>query len=392
MANSVTGFLEKLVAAAGDYNAAKVGSLQFLKGVYLDVRPEVARAGQTIQIYFPDVGAFTDQQANDWVPDDINPAYTSVVFNQRPGKAILVRDFEQWQTAVAITEKFIDPMYKRGLEYMNGQIASQMTLANFNSNTAIQSTGTPTLLSTTALGNGSTIKLSDIALAWGTLAGAKVPVDNPEDLSIFTHSDVHSNMLTDKDLYQESLIGATIAQRERETADLGLFFKFAKRWDQQCGKANSLGVTTTSGTVSSVSTVTLNGSSTKFTSEFEVGDTYYLSADTASPKKIMQVASITSDTAMVATAAHTASITSGTVVKCGYTSLAMHRYAIALAVRPLELVNSGDYIQSRIIMLEGIPFRVMLSYQHLKGGWLLSVDTGCAVKVIRPDFGVIIKS
>ena len=86
--NNVTAFLETLVATSGDYNAAKVSNLQFLEGVYLDVKAEVARAGKIIQVYFPDMGAFTDQGSSDWDPDDINPNYIDLVFSQRPGKSM----------------------------------------------------------------------------------------------------------------------------------------------------------------------------------------------------------------------------------------------------------------------------------------------------------------
>jgi hypothetical protein len=34
----------------------------------------------------------------------------------------------------------------------------------------------------------------------------------------------------------------------------------------------------------------------------------------------------------------------------------------------------------------------MLSYQHLKSGWLMSLDYGMVAKVIRPDFGILIQN
>jgi hypothetical protein len=250
LANSVTAFLETLTAASGDYNAATVGQLSFLKGVYLDVKPEVARNGQTVQVYFPDVGAFTDQGANDWTPEDINPSYVSVVFNQRPGKAILVRDFEQWQTSTDIMTKFLDPMYKRGLEYFNGQVASQITNANFNSNAVLVG------------GTNAEVTPADAANAWDSLVTAKVPVDDPNDLSIFTHNTVHKNMLTDTNWYQENLVGSMIAQKARETGDLGQAFNFRKRWDQQSPKKKGTALT---GTVTAAgSTTAVVGTGTQF--------------------------------------------------------------------------------------------------------------------------------
>jgi hypothetical protein len=116
-----------------------------------------------------------------------------------------------------------------------------------------------------------------------------------------------------------------------------------------------------------------------------VGDRITLAGDAT----VYVVASVTDNTHLATTVNVTAA--SGVVAtQQGYTCLAAHKYAIALAVRPLELVNDGT-TQSRLVLLNGIPFRVMVSYQHLKGGYLMSVDCGCAVKVIRPSFGVLIK-
>lgn len=374
MANTITAFLETLVATSGDYNAAKVGQLSFLKGVYLDVKPEVARAGKTIQVYFPDVGAFTEQGGNDWSPEDINPNYVDVVFNQRPGKAILIRDFEQWQTATDILDKFFDPMYKRGLEYFNGQVANLITDANFASNPAI-----------VGATNGAVL-VADAAAAWGALAGAKVPVDDPERLSLFTHTAVHQAMIQDHEWYQENLVGAMIAQRARETGDLGQAFNFRKRWDQQAPAPRTAIAGTVATTNGSNAVV---GTGTTFGTDLNVGDRITIQSD--STGTVYTVTAVTDATHATIGPVFGGSTASGkAATQAGYTCLAAHQYAIALAVRPLELVNDGT-TQSRLVMLAGIPFRVMVSYQHLKGGYLMSVDCGCGVKVIRPDFGVLIK-
>jgi hypothetical protein len=445
-ANTITAFLETLTAAAGDYNAAKVGTLSFLKGVYLDVKPEVARNGQTIQVYFPDLGPFADQKANQWTPEAINPNYVDVVFNQRPGKMIAVYDFDQWQTSTEIIEKFVDPMYKRGSEYFNSQLAGQVTTANFNVYPAIQG-NTP-----------AEIVPRDLSRAWNNLAGKKVPLENSDDLSLFVHNDVYSNMFPDTTWAQESLVGVEIAQLARRQARLGVQFQFNTRWDQQAPKTYPTEPGTIAATTGSAAIV---GSSTTFTTTAVAGSTVVFAGDaTQSP---YTVSSVTDNTHLTLTtnytgAALTASawsssappgtvaITTGTAAVTGtsttfsttapvygniifagdptqtpyrvsavggntsltlatnytgptltastytiatYTSLVMHRYAMALALRPLELVNDGT-TQSRIIMVNGIPFRVMVSYQHLYSAHVLSVDCGCAVAVLRPDFGSIV--
>jgi hypothetical protein len=375
VSNVITAFLETLVATSGDYNAAKVGQLSFLKGVYLDVRPEVARAGQTVQVYFPDVGPWTEQAANDWNPSDINPNYVDVIFNSRPGKGILIRSFEQWQTAVDIIDKFYDPMYKRGLEYFNGQIAAQITTGNFNVNPVIQSL------------NAAKIGVNDATRAWNSLANQKVPLETLEDLSLFSHNDVHSNMITDSQWTQESLVGINIAQTARKSAELGVAFNFNKRWDQQAPKASAVITGTVSVNDGSASVV---GVGTSFTTQAPAFTNIQFAGDpTGTYYRVQSVTDNTHLTLSANYAGYGVNLAGSAATASTYTSVAMHRYAIALAVRPLQLVNDGT-TQSRIVMLNGIPFRVMISYQHLKDGYLLTMDCGCAVKVIRPDFGTII--
>ena len=167
MANQISAFLERLTGASGEFNKAKVGKLAFLGNVYLDVKPEIARAGQTIRIYFPDAGQWSDQAANDWNPSDVNPGYVNVPFGQRPGYAIMVRDFEQFQTATDIIDQFLTPMYLRGMEYANGQISNLVTTANFATYPALQSS---TLAS---------VDIDTAANAWDVLVGNKVPNPGP---------------------------------------------------------------------------------------------------------------------------------------------------------------------------------------------------------------------
>lgn len=384
--------MAKVVAESGDYNAAKVGTTQFLGGVYKNIDDQVGFGGQAIQIYFPDTGPWSDVQANDWVPQDINLGYTTISLNQRPGYPILIRNFEQWLSSVSIADVIVDPLYKRGMEYINGQIAAQLTTANFNAYPPVVSSKTPTVTNALAPGNGSSIDVPDLANAWAILAGNKVPVDDTEDMALFTHSDVHSNMMITPSFVQESLVGAVIASRAREEADIGAPFKFNKRWDQQCGKANSLGTPTPvlTGTGFSSSAAVVTGTGSKFTQQLEVGDTFI--TNTSGATDINRVVTVTDDTHVTLAATPATTISATTATKVGYTSIAMHRYAIAFVARPLELVNSGELMQSRLIRLAGIPFRVQMSYVHMKSAWLLTADIGMAVKVIRPDFGVIIKS
>jgi hypothetical protein len=401
VANQITAFLERLTATQGPYNEAKVGELSAMDAVYLDIRPEVARQGQTIRVYYPDLTPFTDQAANDWNPDTLNTSYVDVPFGQRPGKAIIIRDFEQFQTSTDIIEQYLDPMYKRALEFANAAIFSQVNTTNFNTTATSAASGvysSYTPVTTTP----STVDVGSARLCWNLFKRNKIPTD-PGNLSMLYHPDVHANTLVDPAWSQENLVSAVIAQgARRDAAQPGDFsnqaFKFTRRHDVQAPTSVSSTLTGTV-TVANGST-TVTGSSTLFTTQ-------------CSPAPVSgtnQVPGVTwvqfvGDSPLVAYPMISNSATSGTLLQAyqgsqtsgvsynrlTYTGLAMHRYAIALAVRPLELVNTGG-VTSRTIMLKGIPIRVMISYPHIKAGWMLTADYGMVAKVVRPDFGVILNS
>jgi len=385
--NNINGFLERLTAAAGDYNKAKVGTLSALDAVYLDVRPEVAHMGQTIRVYFPDLTAFVDQAGNDWDPDDVTPNYVDLPFGQRPGKAILIRDFEQYQTSTDIIDQFIDPNYKRAQEYANGQVFAQLTTGNFNTYPAI--TTLP-----------AEVDVGSAKLAWNLLVKNKIPLQDYSNASLLYHPDVHANTLIDAAWAQENLVSAIIAQGTRQdVAEPGTpsnrAFAFTRRYDQQA----ATGTTALAGTASVTNgSTTVTGSGTAFTTASVLNQTtsngvtattwLTFQGDTIS-YPVQSIQSATSLTLAQAYQGNTNS--SASIVRTTYTGVAMHRYAIALAVRPLEIVNNGQ-VSSRLVKIKGLPMRLQLSYQHVKAGWLLTLDYGMVCKVIRPDFGVLLQS
>jgi hypothetical protein len=446
--NTITGFLETFVAAAADYNEAVVGQLALLDAVYKDVKPEVARAGKTINVYFPDVAPVVDQGNADWTPEDINPNYISLVFTQRPGKAILIRDFEQYLTSVEIRDKYVGPLYKRCAEYLNAQIAALITPANFPANAPI--------LGATA----GEVTVADQLNAWNGLANAKVPLDDSNDLALLVHNNVYQKMLADPQWVQENVVSSIIAREARQEGKLSNAFKFKPVWDQQMPTASATvlqgrvavtnGSTAVTGTssrwtvdltaanyvtfgndatqtpyalaaINSDTSLTLasayagptattsikrklilagtvavssgsnavTGTGTSFTTALNVGDWLLIQGDpTGTP---YQVQSIASNTALTLASNYAGATASGKLATVqNYTCLALHRYAIALALRPLPEPDANT-IHFRYVDIKGIPMRLMASYQHLKNGWLVSLDFGYALAVIRPEFGQIIK-
>ncbi len=453
MANNFAAFFETLVAGADEYNKAKVGRTALLDAVYKDIKPEAARIGKTVDVYFPDVGPLQAINNGILTATTVNPNYIPLVFQTRAGAALQFQDFEQWQTAVDLAQKFFDPLYKRAREYLNGQIAALITPANFNANAAIV---------------GATqgeVSVTDQLKAWDVLADQKVPLEESDKLRLMVHNNVYRKMLGDSAWVQESLVSAAIAAEARQTANLAHAFNFQPIWDQQMP-------TSTGSILYGQVTITYNstavtGLNTAFTQQLTAGTSYLTFGNDAS-KTQYKVSAITSDTSLtlssaissttlasgsattsariqtvlggnvtvtagstaVTSSAQFGNLTAGqwlvfsadltktpyqiaTVTDSSdivlvqpyagatdsshvatvysYTNLALHEYAIALALRPIATPDEArNVVDVSYIDLMGIPLRVMVSYVHIYQALFVTVDFGYALGVIRPDFGVII--
>jgi hypothetical protein len=446
------------VAGADEYNKAKVGRTALLDAVYKDIKPEAARIGKTVDVYFPDVGPLQAINNGILTATTVNPNYIPLVFQTRAGAALQFQDFEQWQTAVDLAQKFFDPLYKRAREYLNGQIAALITPANFNSNAPII---------------GATqgeVAVADQLSAWNVLADQKVPLEESDKLRLMVHNNVYRKMLGDSAWVQESLVSAAIAAEARQTANLAHAFNFQPIWDQQMPSASgsiiygqvtitsgstavtglntaftqqltagtsyltfgcdgqsprtqykvtaitsdtsltlgavigtgslASGSVTTSARVISVlsgtvtnSTTTLTGTNTKFLTQLTVGQWVRDSAVSTTTSVPVQITAIASDTSATIAVAPTTAFSGSTLSVDSYTSLALHEYAIALALRPIATPDEArNVVDVSYIDLQGIPLRVMVSYVHIYQALFVTVDFGYALGVIRPDFGVIISS
>jgi hypothetical protein len=455
VANNFAAFFETLVAGADEYNKAKVGRTALLDSVYKDVKPEAARIGKTVDVYFPDIGPLTAINNGQLTATSVSPNYIPLVFQTRAGAALQFQDFEQWQTAVDLAQKFFDPLYKRAREYLNGQIAALITPANFNSNTPII---------------GATqgeVQVADQLNAWNVLADQKVPLEDYDNLRLLCHNNVYQKMLGDSQWVQESLVSAAIAKEAREKGSIANAFNFMPVWDQQMptasgmiiygqvvvtnGSATVTGINTVftqqlvagtsyltfgndatktqykvtaiasdtsltltstyagstattsarlitnlAGTVAIATTGVVTGTTTTFTTSLSVGQWIQIAGDTnvptvANSQNTYQIATITSNTAATVVTAPLIAVATNTATVKSYTNLALHQYAIALALRPIATPDEArNVVDVSYIDLMGIPLRVMVSYVHIYQALFVTVDFGYALGVIRPDFGVII--
>ncbi len=456
MSNNFSAFFETLVAGAGEYNKAKVGRTALLDAVYKDVKPEAARIGKTVDVYFPDIGPLSNIGNGILQGTSVTPNYIPLVFQNRAGAALQFQDFEQWQTAVDLAQKFFDPLYKRAKEYLNGQIAALITTSNFNANATI-----------IGAAQGE-VQVADQLNAWNVLADQKVPLEDPDKLRLMVHNNVYQKMLGDSAWVQESLVSAAIAKEARESANLAHAFNFQPIWDQQmpCSTGTILygQVTVT------YNSTAVTGLNTAFTSQLTAGSSYLTFGCDAS-KTQYKVTAVVSDTSItLGSAISSTTLASGSVVTSAriqtvcpnqatpasgsatvtitvsgsnlvagqwlifandptstpyqiqtvgtttitlaspvgsqlssysaqnvtvksYTNLALHEYAIALALRPIATPSEAqNVVDVSYIDLMGIPLRVMVSYVHIYQALYVTVDFGYALGVIRPDFGVIINT
>jgi hypothetical protein len=452
--NNFAAFFETLVAGAGEYNAATVGQTALIDRVYKDVSTDAARIGKTVDVYFPDTGPMQNIGNGMLTGTSVSPNYVPLVFQNRIGKALQFQDFEQWQTATDLAQKFFDPLHKRVREYLNGQIAAQITTANFSSNFAI-----------VGAAQGE-VQVADMLGAWSALADSKVPMEDSDKLHLAVHNQVYRKMIGDNAWTQESLVSAMIAEQARKTGKLAPAFNFNVVWDQQMpttsgsiingqvqptassatvtgtntafttdlvagssylvfGSDNtktqykvtsiasdtSLTLSTTfagstpsypttaraqtvlAGTVTATtSSATVTGSGTAFTTALTVGQWLVFSGDaTATPYQILSIASATSLT-LATTVAAAANGAGQTATVQSYTNLAFHEYTIAVALRPIATPpEARDVLDVTYIDLQGIPLRVMVSYQHIYQALFVTVDFGYAIGVIRPNFGVVLQ-
>ena len=289
MANNINAFFETLLAAEEEYNRAPVGRLGLLDRVYRDISTESGRVGKTVQVYFPDLGPMTAINNGQLTATPVNPNYMSLVFQNRVGAGLLFEDFEQFQTATSLAQKFFDPLHKRAMEFLNGQIGSMFTTTNFNSNAPIYGA------------KQGEIQVTDLLGAWSNLADMKAPLEQVEKLSVFHHNYVSSKMLGDSQWTQENIASAVIALKARQEAELAGAYSFRPIWDQQ--------MPTSSGSIiygqvqPTNGSTTVTGINTQFTA-LTAGSSYLTFG--CDPNKVQyKVSAIASDSSLTLSASYT---------------------------------------------------------------------------------------
>lgn len=73
-------------------------------------------------------------------------------------------------------------------------------------------------------------------------------------------------------------------------------------------------------------------------------------------------------------------------------NLAFVRDAFALCTRPLPLPGNGESLKSANVEVDGVSFRVIMSYNTDRLGWQVTIDILYGVKTIRPELAVVVRA
>lgn len=378
MSNNVSTFFQTLVAAATEASAALVGQTQLVDAVYQDYKPVTLSPFNTMQIPLPDQSTLSDIGAGNFTPVDVSAGMATLTFQNHPGIAYVIRDFEQYRSPETIRTLFLDATFKRAIEYLNGQISALITRSQFSTYAPIvTSAGTANL------------GINDYAKAWGALAAGKIPVQETDNMRLAVHPDVYANLLTNSNWVAESMVGRLMSDSVRRDAWLGQQFGAHVVWDQQMQKGANVVATqslASGGTVSITSGSTaLTGTGTTFTTDLIPGAYYTINGYAGNPVQVVSVQSNTSATLAVAASATVASAN----MTEAYKALYFHKYAIALGLRNLPAPDER-VVDYTTVFVKGVPMRVMIGYNQLMAGYVVTVDFGFALGVVRPNFGQII--
>lgn len=205
MANSVAGLFETLVAAANE--ATKVPRLPntMLDCVYTGLQPGYATLGHTLNVILPVIrmSDVEDIGAGNIHETDTTHSFVPVVFNKKPNTSFVIRGFDQTLTPQNLYETYLSTRIEELLRYMDRDICSLVTAANFASYSTIT-------------GGSAVFTRNHLKTGWSYLANAGVPVGEDGNFFFVTHTTPYANATVDPTFAQESMVGAAAADQTRK--------------------------------------------------------------------------------------------------------------------------------------------------------------------------------
>jgi hypothetical protein len=232
---------------------------------------------------------------------DVSETTVPITFNKHPQDALVIRNFEEFNSPVRLRRVFLDSAIKGIMENINAAVTAKFTTGNFTTNSAISATS-------------HIITVAQFLSGLAVLSDQRVNTDDPENMSLLVASTPYAAILGDSNWTNAQIAGNTRAEAIRRSGSFPTSYGAEIRLEPQ-----------------------------------------------------MPV--------------------SGTAPTRTFTAAYLHRYAVALAARPLPAPET-DLVEVSYYDFAGIPLMVSLSYSHYpKQGYILSVEAGYGLAVVRENMG-----
>lgn len=331
MSNAISSFYQSVVVAAVEASQLLAPTWKAIESIFWDYRPEEAALGQTLNVPIPNdpTTAVADQGVGDIVLSDIGFSTIPIAYDRHPSYAYVVRDFEQFNSPATIRQVFMDAAMKGIKNSINASICNLFNTTNFATTT------TPIAGVSAISTTGHVVTVPQFLQGMSVLAKQNVPVANdPANMHFLLYPDAYMSLMdgtaggAGAAWVQAFIAGGVTAEHVHLRGDMPTAYGMTLRMDQQMP-----------------SSVAGGGSGTS-------------------------------------------------------TGAYLHRYAIAgvsrMLPKPDQKVVDYTYVNfAANPMYDGtfgdgatppFPIRVMVGYnQYPKQGYIVSVDAGYGLKVVRPN-------
>ena len=243
MANDFSTFMNTVAARFSDMTAYLQPHAAFLSATTMNPIPqEFKQFNDIVKLNIGAVGGSVVNHATTAVTTaDVTTSATNIQLNNIPTKTFKIGTYEA--SRLADSPGLLDETFKivmtQMIEYLNGQIASLFTTANFNTAGNIAGTGTGAA--------ADVVSHADVSAMWGTLTARKVPVTDRGNTFIVTHPYIYAKWLDDADFTKATSIGDEYASQMRTNGNLFPLNGVLPLFDSQAivtGTSPNLGYTT----------------------------------------------------------------------------------------------------------------------------------------------------
>lgn len=223
MANTTTGIFQELVlpATAALQSPLKLAN-SMLRCVYVQRQPIAGTVGKTIDVNIPTVSRndVVDIGAGPIQVTDQTHTNVQLVVNRNPSKALIIREFDQLRTPLAMRDFYLAPAIESVTQSIDKTICDLVTTTNFNVHSSIT-------------GGADVFTRAQVAQAWANLRGVGVP-DDPGHQFFMTSHVPYSNMIGDdaNKWITESIVGVAAAEAAQQRARLAPAFNSEILYDQ----------------------------------------------------------------------------------------------------------------------------------------------------------------